>query len=71
VGGRKFEENDFAIEKVRLAIAGQTVEKAVTPKDTHASITLELEKGDTDLETWLLGDGKDGVAYFVTVEFNG
>ena len=70
VGGRKF-ENDFAIEKVRLAIGGQTVEKAVTPKDTHASITLDLEKGDTDLETWLLGDGKDGVAYFVTVEFNG
>jgi arylsulfatase A-like enzyme len=71
VGSRKMEEHDFAIEKVRLAIAGQTVEKSVIPKDTHASFTLDLKKGDTDLETWLLGDGKDGVAYFVTVEFNG
>ena len=71
LGGKKMDENDFAIEKVRLAIAGQTVEKSVTGKDTHASFTLDLKKGDTDLETWLIGDGKDGVAYFVTVEFNG
>ncbi|MBL7214209.1 MAG: arylsulfatase [Phycisphaerae bacterium] len=71
IGGKKMNENDFAIEKVRLAIAGQTAEKEVTPEDTHASFTLDLEKGDTDLETWLIGDGKDGVAYFVTVEFNG
>ncbi|MCK5171864.1 MAG: N-acetylgalactosamine-4-sulfatase precursor, partial [Planctomycetes bacterium] len=71
VGGRKMEENDFAIEKVRLAIAGQTVEKAVTPKDTHASFTLDLKAGDADLDTALIGDGKDGVAYFVTVEFEG
>ncbi|MHC4507652.1 MAG: arylsulfatase [Planctomycetota bacterium] len=70
-GGKKMEENNFAIEKVRLAIAGKVLEKAVTPKETHASFTLDLEKGDTDLETWLLGDGKDGVAYFVTVQFNG
>jgi hypothetical protein len=71
IGGKKMNENDFAIEKVRLAIAGQTAEKEVTPEDTHASFTLDLEKGDTNLETWLIGDGKDGVAYFVTVEFNG
>jgi arylsulfatase B len=67
-GGRKM-ENDFAIETVRMSIAGQTVEKAVTPEDTYASFTLDLEAGDADLETALIGDGNDGVAYFVTVEF--
>jgi len=68
VGGRKM-ERDFAIEKVRMSIAGQTVEKAVTPADTHAHFTLDLKAGEADLETALIGDGKDGVAYFVTVEF--
>ena len=69
IGGRKMEP-DFAIEKIRLSIAGQTVEKAVTPEDTHAEITLELKAGDADLDTALIGDGKDGVAYFVTVQFH-
>lgn len=70
VGGRKMEK-DFAIEKVRMSIAGQTVEKAVTPGDTHASFTLDLEAGDADLDTALIGDGKDGVAYFVTIQLEG
>ncbi len=70
IGGRKLEK-DFAIETVRMSIAGQTVERAVTPEATHASFTLELEAGDTELETALIGDGKDGVAYFVTVQYNG
>ena len=69
-GGKKMEKN-FAIEKVRMSIAEQTVEKAVTAENTHASFTLELKAGDTMLETALIGDGKDGVAYFVTVEFGG
>jgi hypothetical protein len=69
-GGRNM-KNDFAIEKVRLSVAGQTVAKAVTPEDTHASFTLELKEGDADLDTALIGDGKDGVAYFVTVRFDG
>ena len=67
-GGRKMKEL-FAIEKVRMSIAGHVVEKVVTPEDTHASFTLELKEGDADLDTALIGDGKDGVAYFVTVEF--
>jgi arylsulfatase A-like enzyme len=70
IGGRKMEE-DFAVEMVRLSIAGQTIEKAVTPQDTHALFTLELKAGDTDLDTALVGDGKDGVAYFVTIESGG
>ena len=61
----------FHIEKVCMSIAGQTVEKAVTPEDTHASFTLDLKAGDTDLDTALVGDGYDGVAYFVTIEFSG
>ena len=68
-GGRK--AGDFAIEKVRMSIAGQTVEKAVTPDDTHARFTLDLKAGDADLDTALIGGDKDGVAYFVTVEFEG
>ena len=67
-GGRKMKD-DFQIEKVRLAIAGQTVEKAVTPVDNQASFTLDLKAGDADLDTALIGDGKDGVAYFVTIEY--
>ena len=61
----------FHIEKVRMSIAGQTVEKAVTPEDTSASFTLDLKAGDADLDTALIGDGNDCVAYFVTIEFNG
>ena len=61
----------FNIEKVRLSIAGQTVEKAVAPEDTVAEFTLDLNAGDADLDTALIGDGKDGVAYFVTIEFDG
>ena len=70
VGGRNMEP-DFEIERVRLSIAGKTVEQEVTPEETHASFTLDLEKGDADLETWMIGDGKDATAYFVTVTFNG
>ncbi len=69
-GGRNM-ETDFAIEKVRMSVAGQTVEKAVTPEDTHATFTLDLKAGDADLDTALIGDGKNGVAYFVTVELEG
>ena len=69
IGGRKL-ERDFPIETVRMSIAGQTAERAVTPEDTHASFTLELEAGDADLDTALVGDGHGGVAYFVTVQFN-
>lgn len=61
----------FHIEKVRMSIAGQTVEKAVTPEDTHASFTLDLKAGDAELDTALIGDRNDGVAYFVTIEFKG
>lgn len=68
-GGRK--AGHFAIDKVRMSIAGQTVEKTVTPEDTCAEFTLDLKAGDADLDTALIGDGKDGVAYFVTVEFDG
>lgn len=69
-GGRKMQP-DFAIEKIRLAIAGQVLEKAVTPDDTHARFTLDLKAGDADLDTALIGEGRDGVAYFVTIEFEG
>ncbi len=69
-GGRRM-ENDFAIERVRMSIAGQTVEKAVTPEHTQASFTLELTECDADLDTAMIGDGRNGVAYFVTVEFAG
>ncbi|MCK4686035.1 MAG: sulfatase-like hydrolase/transferase, partial [Pirellulales bacterium] len=61
----------FHIEKVCMSIAGQTVEKAVTPEDTHARFTLDLKAGDADLDTALIGDGNDGIAYFVTIEFSG
>ena len=36
---------------------------------THARFTLDLQAGDADLETALVGDGKVGVAYFVSVEY--
>ena len=61
----------FHIENVRMSIAGQTVEKAVGPEDTHARFTLDLKAGDADLDTALIGDGNDGVAYFVTIDFKG
>ncbi|MBC8869974.1 MAG: arylsulfatase [Planctomycetes bacterium] len=69
-GGRNM-ETDFAIEKVRVSVDGQTIEKAVFPEDTHASFTLDLKAGDADLNTALIGEGKDGVAYFVTIQYEG
>ena len=62
-------EEHFAIETVRMSIAGEIAERNVTPRDTYASFTLDLEAGDADLETWLIGKDKNGVAYFVTVKF--
>ena len=58
-------------KKVRISIAGKTREKAVTPEDTRASFVLNLKAGNSDLETALLGDGIDGIAYFVTAEYLG
>jgi len=70
IGGRKFKQ-DHIIRKVRISIAGKFREKAVTPEDTRASFVLNLRAGDADLDTALLGDGKDGIAYFVTAEYLG
>jgi hypothetical protein len=70
IGGRRFKP-DHVIEKVRISIAGKTREKAVTPEDTRASFVLNLKAGNSDLETALLGDGLDGIAYFVTAEYLG
>ena len=70
IGGRKFKQ-DHAIRKARISIAGKTQEKPVAPEDTRAAFVLNLKAGDSDLDTALLGDGKDGIAYFVTVEYLG
>ena len=70
IGGRKFKP-DHVIEKVRISIAGKTREKAVKSEDTRASFVLNLKAGNSDLETALLGDGIDGIAYFVTAEYLG
>ena len=70
IGGRKFKP-DHAIRKARISIAGKTQEKPVAPEDTRAAFVLNLKAGDSDLDTALLGDGKDGIAYFVTVEYLG
>ncbi|MHC4538387.1 MAG: hypothetical protein ACYS14_08240 [Planctomycetota bacterium] len=64
-------EKDFAIEKVRMSIAGQRVEKAVKPEDTHASFTLDLRAGEAGLLTSLIGDTKSCAACFVTVTYEG
>ena len=54
-----------------MSIAGQTVQKTVAPENTHACFTLDLKAGDADLDTALIGDGNDAIAYFVTIEFSG
>ena len=43
----------------------------VMPEDTRATFLMNLKVGDADLDTALLGDGKDGIAYFVTAEYLG
>ena len=63
-------EKAKVIEKVRMTITGQTQEKEVSLKDTHASFRVDLKKGPAALDSALLGDGLNGIAYFVTVEFN-
>lgn len=67
---RRGKKEHFEIKTVRMAIMDRTVEKNVTPEDTHVSFTLDLEAGEADLETWLIGNGMSGTAYFVTVNFN-
>ena len=68
--GRKFKK-DHIIKKVRISIAGKTREKVVMPEDTRATFLMNLKAGDADLDTALLGDGKDGIAYFVSAEYLG
>ena len=70
IGGRKFKK-DHIIKKVRISIAGKIREKVVMPEDTRATFLMNLKVGDADLDTALLGDGKDGIAYFVTAEYLG
>ena len=41
------------------------------PEDTRATFLMNLKAGDADLDTALLGDDKDGIAYFVTAEYLG
>ena len=63
-------ETAKVIEKVRMTIAGQTLERQVSAKETYTSFTLDLKKGPAALDTAFLGDALNGIAYFVTVEYN-
>ena len=58
------------IQKARMGIAGKVLEKNVSSKDTEVSFTIDLKKGPAALDTAFLGEGLNGIAYFVTVEYN-
>jgi hypothetical protein len=58
------------IKKARMGIAGKVLEKNVSSKDTEVSFTIDLKKGPAALDTAFLGEGLNGIAYFVTVEYN-
>lgn len=60
----------FPVAKVRIHVGGESQELDVTSETTTATFRVELEAGDTTLQTWLLdGEGNEiAGAYCAMVE---
>lgn len=57
------------IRKARLKVQETDIEKEVEPTKEYVSFTIDLQKGEANLQTWFtLADGKSLGAYYVSVE---
>ena len=62
---------EFPADKAKLKVMGRTYEKRILPTDTKATFEIEINKGDSDLETWVTAS-KENItvpAYFVTIKY--
>ena len=62
---------EFSADKVKLKVMGRTYEKRILPTDTKVTFEIEINKGDSDLETWVTAS-KENItvpAYFVTIKY--
>jgi len=63
-------EPDFKAKRARLAVGDDVVSKEISATDTHMAFEIQLDAGDTDLQSWLIAsDGLEIPAYFVDVEY--
>ena len=63
------EKSDFDAKLAKLSVAGEVVQKPVSASDSHVVFELDIEAGDTDLQTWLISsDGIEIPSYFVDIE---
>jgi arylsulfatase A-like enzyme len=75
--GRSDKPNNikFLAETAKLTVGEKTVQTKIAPADTHVTFTMEIPKGEMDIQTWIAGklQGRDKVApaYFVTVKYLG
>ena len=55
--------------KVKLKVGQEVVEKSITDKDTFAEFSLDLSKGNTRIQAWLISkDQKAQGAYYLYVK---
>ena len=62
---------EFSADNVKLKVMGRTYEKRILPTDTKVTFEIEINKGDSDLETWVTAS-KENItvpAYFVTIKY--
>ncbi len=60
---------EFTANKAKLMIGGKSYEKDIIASDTHVTFEIDIETGDTDLETWIYSiEGITVPSYYVDIE---
>lgn len=60
---------DFDASLAIMSAGGQVVQKNISPSDNKVVFELDIEPGDSDLQTWLISrDGLEIPSYFLDVE---
>ena len=62
---------EFSADKATLKVMDRIYEKTISPTDTQATFEVEINKGDSDLETWITAS-KENItvpAYFVNIKY--
>lgn len=57
------------IEKAKINIQNKEISKDVNPSDEFVEFEVELEQGETHLQTWFTLDSKEELgAYYATIQ---
>jgi len=63
------EEVNFDASLAKISVGGQLLQKEIVATNNHVVFEMDLEAGDTDLQTWLISsDGQEIPSYFVDIE---